>query len=71
MKRDRLIANDFIQIRKVMEHVYEKVLPTTGVNMGTMSSTTSQQSAGSAGAYYGGECFLINSNNMEFFHFQT
>lgn len=24
--RDRLIANDFIQIRKVIEHVYEKVL---------------------------------------------
>lgn len=24
--RDRLSANDFIQIRKVQEHVYEKVL---------------------------------------------
>lgn len=24
--RDRLIANDFIQVRKVAEHVYEKVL---------------------------------------------
>lgn len=26
VKKDRLIANDFIQIRKVIEHVYEKVL---------------------------------------------
>lgn len=26
MFRDRLSANDFIQIRKVQEHVYEKVL---------------------------------------------
>jgi len=25
-KRERLIANDFLQIRKVMEHVYEKVM---------------------------------------------
>jgi WD repeat-containing protein 48 len=25
-KRERLIANDFLQIRKVMEHVYEKVI---------------------------------------------
>ena len=25
-KRDRLIANDFLQIRKVIEHVYEKVM---------------------------------------------
>lgn len=24
--RDRLVANDFIQVRKVAEHVYEKVL---------------------------------------------
>ncbi|XP_049836290.1 WD repeat-containing protein 48 [Schistocerca gregaria] len=26
LKKDRLIANDFIQVRKVAEHVYEKVL---------------------------------------------
>merc|ERR1712020_207495 len=25
-KRERLIANDFLQIRKVIEHVYEKVM---------------------------------------------
>lgn len=30
--RDRLIANDFIQIRKVIEHVYEKVLGVLDTN---------------------------------------
>ena len=25
-KRERLVANDFLQIRKVIEHVYEKVI---------------------------------------------
>ncbi len=25
-KKERLIANDFLQIRKVIEHVYEKVM---------------------------------------------
>ena len=32
--RDRLIANDFIQVRKVVEHVYEKVLSTNSEAMG-------------------------------------
>ncbi|EEB17577.1 WD-repeat protein, putative [Pediculus humanus corporis] len=30
MKKDRLVANDFIQVRKVAEHVYEKVLNAGG-----------------------------------------
>lgn len=36
-KRERLIANDFLQIRKVIEHVYEKVMGTsdTGSNAGS------------------------------------
>ena len=29
-KRERLIANDFLQIRKVIEHVYEKVISGAG-----------------------------------------
>ncbi|KAF0301841.1 WD repeat-containing protein 48 [Amphibalanus amphitrite] len=33
-KKDRLIANDFIQVRKVVEHVYEKVLGTNSEAMG-------------------------------------
>ena len=32
--RDRLIANDFIQVRKVVEHVYEKVLGTNSEAVG-------------------------------------
>ncbi|XP_046396386.1 WD repeat-containing protein 48 [Ischnura elegans] len=35
LKRDRLIANDFIQVRKVAEHVYEKVLGAGGNSSGT------------------------------------
>ncbi|KAG8233118.1 hypothetical protein J437_LFUL012544 [Ladona fulva] len=35
LKRDRLIANDFIQVRKVAEHVYEKVLSCGGNSAGT------------------------------------
>ena len=37
-KRERLIANDFLQIRKVIEHVYEKVMcggSDTGSNAGS------------------------------------
>ncbi|KZS16002.1 WD repeat-containing protein 48 isoform X1 [Daphnia magna] len=38
VKKDRLIANDFIQIRKVIEHVYEKVLGVLDTNsFGTLS----------------------------------
>ncbi len=36
-KRERLIANDFLQIRKVIEHVYEKVI-CGGANAETSSS---------------------------------
>ena len=51
-KRERLIANDFLQIRKVIEHVYEKVMcggSDTGSNAG--SPTGDQNNgAGSGGA---------------------
>lgn len=52
--RDRLIANDFIQIRKVIEHVYEKVLGVLdtgsygamgGVNGGVGASTPAGSAA--------------------------
>lgn len=38
--RDRLVANDFLQVRKVAEHVYEKVLNagTDSVPVGGSSS---------------------------------
>ena len=38
--RDRLVANDFIQVRKVAEHVYEKVL-----NAGTESGAVAGPSS--------------------------
>jgi hypothetical protein len=53
--RDRLIANDFIQVRKVAEHVYEKVLgagsesgSVAGPNSpGTERTDTERQETGS------------------------
>lgn len=41
-KRERLIANDFLQIRKVVEHVYEKV-----ISGGVAASSEAGSSAGS------------------------
>lgn len=41
--RDRLSANDFIQIRKVQEHVYEKVL---GGGSDTGSTTNNNNDRG-------------------------
>ncbi|KAK8721181.1 hypothetical protein OTU49_012890 [Cherax quadricarinatus] len=43
-KKDRLSANDFIQIRKVQEHVYEKVL---GVGSDAGSTTNNNNDRGS------------------------
>lgn len=43
-KRERLIANDFLQIRKVIEHVYEKVMcggSETGSNAGSPTADNS------------------------------
>merc|ERR1719481_1676149 len=37
-KRERLIANDFLQIRKVIEHVYEKVM-CAGSEAGSQAGT--------------------------------
>lgn len=52
--RDRLIANDFIQIRKVIEHVYEKVLGVLDTNtyssLGGASSASSSNGGGGMGA---------------------
>ncbi|KYM99820.1 PREDICTED: WD repeat-containing protein 48 [Cyphomyrmex costatus] len=48
LKKDRLIANDFIQVRKVAEHIYDKVLGTGSdsgsVAGGTVSTTVSSGS---------------------------
>uniref|UniRef100_A0AAY4AMB0 WD repeat-containing protein 48 n=1 Tax=Denticeps clupeoides TaxID=299321 RepID=A0AAY4AMB0_9TELE len=40
LKKDRLSASDMLQVRKVMEHVYEKI-----INLDTESQTTSSSSA--------------------------
>lgn len=44
--RDRLIANDFIQIRKVAEHVYDKVLG-AGSDSGSVAGGGNTVSSGS------------------------
>jgi len=51
-KRERLIANDFLQIRKVIEHVYEKVICGGGgsdAGSGAGSPTGEQSSGGQHG----------------------
>ena len=48
-KRERLIANDFLQIRKVIEHVYEKVMMCGG---GSESGSNAGSPTGGGG---GGE----------------
>ncbi|KAK4303377.1 hypothetical protein Pmani_024605 [Petrolisthes manimaculis] len=45
-KKDRLSANDFIQIRKVQEHVYEKVLG-GGSDAGSTTTTNNNNDRGS------------------------
>ena len=62
-KRERLIANDFLQIRKVIEHVYEKVMcggSDTGSNAG---SPTGDQNNG--GSNPGGHNSSRNTANSE------
>lgn len=47
-KRERLIANDFLQIRKVIEHVYEKVMcggSDTGSNAGSPTGDAHSRNA--------------------------
>lgn len=44
--RDRLIANDFIQVRKVAEHVYDKVLG-AGSDSGSVAGGGNTVSSGS------------------------
>ncbi|XP_024938013.1 WD repeat-containing protein 48 isoform X2 [Cephus cinctus] len=46
LKKDRLVANDFIQIRKVAEHVYEKVL-CAGSDSGSVAGGGNTVSGGS------------------------
>ena len=48
-KRERLVANDFLQIRKVIEHVYEKVMMCGG---GSESGSNAGSPTGGGG---GGE----------------
>ncbi|XP_034945119.1 WD repeat-containing protein 48 [Chelonus insularis] len=45
-KKDRLIANDFIQVRKVIEHVYDKVLG-AGSDSGSVAGGGNTVSSGS------------------------
>eukprot|EP00095_Tigriopus_kingsejongensis_P000390 maker-scaffold19_size710362-snap-gene-0.20 protein:Tk00390 transcript:maker-scaffold19_size710362-snap-gene-0.20-mRNA-1 annotation:"wd repeat-containing protein 48" len=48
-KRERLIANDFLQIRKVIEHVYEKVIcgsSEAGSSAGSPTGDREQQRSG-------------------------
>lgn len=47
-KRERLIANDFLQIRKVIEHVYEKVM-NGGSEAGSGAGTPTGDSRGGHG----------------------
>ncbi|XP_012528857.1 WD repeat-containing protein 48 [Monomorium pharaonis] len=46
LKKDRLIANDFIQVRKVAEHVYDKVLG-AGSDSGSVTGGGNTVSSGS------------------------
>ncbi|EZA52289.1 WD repeat-containing protein 48 [Ooceraea biroi] len=46
LKKDRLIANDFIQVRKVAEHVYDKVLG-AGSDSGSVAGGGNTVSSGS------------------------
>lgn len=46
LKKDRLVANDFIQVRKVAEHVYDKVLG-TGSDSGSVAGGGNTVSGGS------------------------
>lgn len=46
--RDRLIANDFIQVRKVAEHVYDKVLG-AGSDSGSVTGGNTVSSGSPAG----------------------
>jgi WD repeat-containing protein 48 len=51
--QDRLVANEFIQCRKVCEHVLEKVLGaeiTPGTNNSNSSQNNSQSDANSEGS---------------------
>ena len=49
-KRERLIANDFLQIRKVIEHVYEKVM-----NGGSEAGSGAGTPTGERGGHQEGE----------------
>ncbi|PSN54916.1 WD repeat-containing protein 48, partial [Blattella germanica] len=59
LKKDRLIANDFIQVRKVAEHVYEKVLG-AGSESGSVAGPSSP-----------GSRFQYGSSNSETFHLEV
>ena len=53
-KRERLIANDFLQIRKVIEHVYEKVMcggSETGSNAGSPTGENGERGTGGSGSH--------------------
>ncbi len=49
-KRERLIANDFLQIRKVIEHVYEKVICGGSEAGSSAGSPTGDRGAAGGGA---------------------
>lgn len=53
-KRERLIANDFLQIRKVIEHVYEKVICGGSETGSSAGSPTGDRAAGGQQQHGGG-----------------
>ncbi|XP_037083008.1 LOW QUALITY PROTEIN: WD repeat-containing protein 48-like [Pollicipes pollicipes] len=54
-KKDRLIANDFIQVRKVVEHVFEKVLGASSEGGGVAAGGSGGGAAAAAAAAGGAE----------------
>jgi WD repeat-containing protein 48 len=65
-KRERLIANDFLQIRKVIEHVYEKVMcgsSDTGSNAGSPTGNEAA-SAGSGGPKTGSSAAAATEDSV-------
>ncbi|XP_023246639.1 WD repeat-containing protein 48 isoform X2 [Copidosoma floridanum] len=64
MKKDRLVANDFIQVRKVAEHVYDKVLG-TGSDSGSVAGGNTVSGGLPAGDHANSNANADNSSLAE------
>ncbi len=67
-KRERLIANDFLQIRKVIEHVYEKVMcggSETGSNAGSPTADNQANNSSSNAQHHRAASASGAANNSE------